>query len=43
LKELEKDSYQYFVSQNFDSTKIEDLKLIYKNLIFIKKEILKNL
>jgi hypothetical protein len=43
LKKLEKDSYQYFVSPNFDSTKIEDLKLIYKNLVFVKKEILENL
>jgi uncharacterized protein YfkK (UPF0435 family) len=43
LEKLKKNSYQYFVSQNFDSTKIEDLKLIYKNLVFVKKEILENL
>ena len=40
LEKLEKDSYQYFVSINFDSTKIEDLKAIYKNLLSIKKEII---
>jgi hypothetical protein len=43
LKKLGEDKYQYFVSQNFDSTKIEDLTSIYRNLVFIKKEILENL
>ncbi len=32
-------SYKYYVSKNFDSTKIEDLKEIYKNLLFVKEEI----
>jgi len=40
LEKLNVDKYQYFISQNFDSTKIEDLKLIYKNLLFVKNEIL---
>jgi len=40
LKKFGKDKYQYFVSDNFDSTKIEDLQGIYKNLIFIKDEII---
>jgi hypothetical protein len=40
LDKLELHKYQYFISQNFDSTKIEDLKLIYKNLLFVKNEIL---
>ena len=40
LEKLGKDSYQYFVSINFDSTKIEDLKSIYKNLLFVKNEII---
>ena len=40
LEKLSKNNYQYFVSQNFDSTKIEDLKDIYKNLIFVKEEII---
>jgi hypothetical protein len=40
LERLDKHKYQYFVSQNFDSTKIEDLKDIYKNLLFVKKEII---
>jgi len=40
LEKLGEDKYQYFVSANFDSTKIEDLKDIYKNLIFVKNEII---
>jgi hypothetical protein len=40
LERLEKHKYQYYVSQNFDSTKINDLKDIYKNLIFVKNEII---
>ncbi|EDN70640.1 hypothetical protein BGP_5194 [Beggiatoa sp. PS] len=40
LEKIERHQYQYFISQQFDSTKIEDLKLIYKNLLFVKNEIL---
>ena len=40
LEKLGKDKYQYFVSQNFDSTKIDDLKDIYKNLVFVKEDII---
>ena len=40
LEKLNKDKYQYFISPNFDATKIDDLKSIYKNLVFIKNEIL---
>ena len=40
LEKLDIHKYQYFISPNFDSTKIEDLKLIYKNLLFVKNEIL---
>ena len=40
LEKLERNKYQYFNSQTFDSTKIEDLKAIYKNLLFVKNEIL---
>jgi hypothetical protein len=40
LEKLGENKYQYFVSQNFDSTKIEDLKDIYKNLLFVKNEII---
>jgi hypothetical protein len=43
LEKLGKHKYQYFVSENFDSTKIEDLKRIYRNLLFIKQEILRNI
>ena len=40
LEKLDIGKYQYFISQNFDSTKIGDLTLIYKNLLFVKNEIL---
>ena len=40
LEKLERHKYQYFISQQFDSTKIEDLTAIYKNLLFVKNEIL---
>ena len=40
LEKLERHKYQYFISQQFDSTKIEDLKAIYRNLLFVKNEIL---
>jgi hypothetical protein len=36
LEKLGKDRYQYFVSENFDSSKIGDLKGIYRNLVFVK-------
>ena len=39
LEKLGKDKYQYFISEVFNSTKIEDLKKIYKNLRFVKNEI----
>ena len=41
LEKLGKNKYQYFLSHNFNSTNIEDLKSIYKNLMFIKKELIK--
>ena len=40
LEKLDKNKYQYFVSENFDSSKIGDLKDIYKNLVFVKEEIM---
>ncbi len=40
LEKLDIDKYRYFISQNFDSTKMDDLKSIYKNLSFVKNEIL---
>ncbi len=40
LEKLDTDKYQYFISQNFDSSKLHDLKLIYRNLLFVKNEIL---
>ena len=41
LEKLGKDKYQYFTSEDFNSAKIDDLKSIYKNLLFIKKEVIK--
>jgi len=40
LEKLGKDSYRYFISENFDSTKIDDLTDIYRNLVFIKNKML---
>ncbi|MEA3315000.1 MAG: hypothetical protein U9Q30_04020, partial [Campylobacterota bacterium] len=40
LEKIADDKYQYFVSSNFDSTKIDDLKSIFKNLLFVKNEII---
>jgi len=40
LERLERHKYIYYVSQNFDSTKIDDLKDIYKNLLYVKSEII---
>ena len=40
LEKLDKNKYQYFVSENFDSSKIGDLKGIYQNLVFVKEEII---
>ena len=39
LEKLGQDSYRYFISPNFDCTKIDDLIAIYQNLLFVKKEI----
>jgi len=41
LEKIDDDKYQYFVSQKFDSMRIEDLEKIYKNLLYIKEEITK--
>ncbi len=43
LKKLGKDKYQYFVSRDFNCTNIEDLKGIYKNLVFVKNEIIESI
>ncbi len=43
LEKIGEDSYKYYVSLNFDSTKIEDLKGIYKNLMFIKEDVIRSL
>ena len=40
LEKLEKHNYQYYISQAFNSARIEDLKDIYKNLLYIKNEII---
>jgi len=40
LNRLEKHKYEYFVSRTFNSTNFEDLKGIYRNLLFVKEEII---
>ncbi len=40
LEKLGKDKYQYFISKVFNSTNIDDLKGIYRNLQFVKNEII---
>ncbi len=42
LEKVETNSYKYYVSENFDSSKIDDLKAIYKNLLFVKDEIIRS-
>ncbi len=41
VEKLAENKYQYFISINFDSTKIADLTAIFKNLVAIKEEIFK--
>jgi hypothetical protein len=41
LNKIDNNKYEYFVSKSFDSMRIEDLKQIYKNLLYIKDDILK--
>ncbi len=43
LEKIGKDKYQYFVSRSFNCLNIEDLKSIYKNLLFVKSEIISSL
>lgn len=40
-KLLEHHTYQYFVSHTLNATNINDLQRIYKNLLFVKDEIIK--
>ena len=40
LEKLGKNQYQYFVSQNFDSMRLDDLTAIYNHLLFVKTEII---
>ena len=43
LEKLGVDSYQYVVSRTFNCTNIEDLKDIYKHLVFVKNEIVSSI
>lgn len=43
LQKLDNEKYQYFVSKKLDSIRIEDLKVIYRNLVYIKNEIIKKI
>ncbi len=40
LERFEKHKYQYFVSKSFDSSEINGLRAIYKNLIYVKNEVI---
>jgi hypothetical protein len=40
LQKTNNNKYIYFVSEDFDSSKVTDLESIYKNLLFIKHEII---
>ena len=40
LEKLGKDKYQYFISEAFNSIKLDELKGIYRNLKFVKNEII---
>lgn len=42
LEKLGTHKYQYFVSRNYDSTDLEKLKGIYKNLLVVKNEIFRH-
>ncbi|MCI5227533.1 MAG: hypothetical protein D3918_12950 [Candidatus Electrothrix sp. AX2] len=39
VEKLAEHTYRFFVSVNFDSSKLEDLIGIYRNLLFVKEEI----
>ena len=41
LEKLDHDKYQYFISHTLNATNINDLQQIYKNLLFVKHEIIK--
>jgi hypothetical protein len=40
LEKLDKDKYQYFISRTFNCTVLENLQDIFKNLLFVKNEII---
>jgi len=40
LEKLDKDKYQYFISRTFNCTVLENLQGIFKNLLFVKNEII---
>jgi hypothetical protein len=39
LEKIGIDSYLYFISKSYDSTDLEKLQGIYKNLLYVKQEI----
>jgi hypothetical protein len=43
LQKTTENEFKYYISHNFDSTKLEDLQAIYKNLKSIKKEVIETL
>lgn len=43
LKKMDDDKYEFYISDDFNSMRIDELKGIYKNLQFVKDEILKEI
>jgi hypothetical protein len=43
LEKLDTDRYKYYISQKFDSVRLDDLKAIYTNLLFVKDEIIEKI
>ena len=43
LDKLANNHYQYFISHTFNATNIKDLHAIYRNLLFVKYDIIKKI
>jgi hypothetical protein len=41
LQKIDTNKYQYFVSKKFDGMRMDDLAVIYKNLLYIKSDIIR--
>ena len=43
LEKLGERQYQYFVSRDFNATRLDDIQDIYKNILFVKEEIIQKI